>query len=222
MAIARGPGTRAGEPRVRITKSRRGSYFPSFLHPRLRSEQLVSVVQEAYAAARSRVATPTSGWTPTGTSQRRRPCPAQVPDARLRSARVRLPRGDRARRRRGGDGRLLAQLPRGLVERGLTGVHLVVSDATPGSRRRLPRSSAVPGSAAARTSCARRSAMPGASSSRCRRRLLRPLVKPPRRQRPDRAERRMARRSALSQRPLARGDFRLCRCCRRVTSRPLT
>jgi transposase-like protein len=43
--------TRAGEIELAIPKLRRGSYFPSFLEPRKRSEQaLVSVVQEAYVA----------------------------------------------------------------------------------------------------------------------------------------------------------------------------
>jgi transposase-like protein len=43
--------TRAGELELAIPKIRRGSYFPSFLEPRRRSEQaLVAVVQEAYVA----------------------------------------------------------------------------------------------------------------------------------------------------------------------------
>src|SRR5213594_1505058 len=43
--------TRAGELELAIPKLRRGSYFPSFLEPRRRSEQaLVSVEQEAYVA----------------------------------------------------------------------------------------------------------------------------------------------------------------------------
>jgi len=43
--------TRAGELELAIPRIRRGSYFPSFLEPRRRSEQaLVSVVQEAYVA----------------------------------------------------------------------------------------------------------------------------------------------------------------------------
>jgi putative transposase len=43
--------TRAGELELAIPKLRRGSYFPSFLEPRRRSERaLVSVVQEAYVA----------------------------------------------------------------------------------------------------------------------------------------------------------------------------
>jgi putative transposase len=43
--------TRVGELELAIPKLRRGSYFPSFLEPRKRSEQaLVSVVEEAYVA----------------------------------------------------------------------------------------------------------------------------------------------------------------------------
>src|SRR5512147_2417555 len=41
--------TRAGEIELQIPKIRQGSYFPSFLQPRRRSEQaLVAVVQQAY------------------------------------------------------------------------------------------------------------------------------------------------------------------------------
>jgi putative transposase len=41
--------TRAGEIELQIPKLRQGSYFPSFLEPRRRSEQaLLSVVQQAY------------------------------------------------------------------------------------------------------------------------------------------------------------------------------
>ena len=41
--------TRAGEIELKIPKIRQGSYFPSFVQPRNRSEQaLVSVVQQAY------------------------------------------------------------------------------------------------------------------------------------------------------------------------------
>ena len=48
---ARAWSTRAGEIELAIPKIRRGSYFPSFLEPRKRSEQaLVAVVQEAYVA----------------------------------------------------------------------------------------------------------------------------------------------------------------------------
>lgn len=41
--------TRAGEVELQIPKIRQGSYFPSFLGPRRRSEQaLLAVVQQAY------------------------------------------------------------------------------------------------------------------------------------------------------------------------------
>lgn len=44
--------TRAGEIELQIPKLRRGSYFPSFLEPRKRSEQaLLNVVQQAYVCA---------------------------------------------------------------------------------------------------------------------------------------------------------------------------
>jgi len=43
--------TRAGEIELQIPKLRRGSYFPSFLEPRRRSEQaLLNVVQQAYVS----------------------------------------------------------------------------------------------------------------------------------------------------------------------------
>ena len=46
--------TRAGEIELAIPKIRRGSYFPSFLEPRRRSEQaLVAVVQQAYVCGMS-------------------------------------------------------------------------------------------------------------------------------------------------------------------------
>jgi putative transposase len=49
--------TRAGEIELQIPKIRQGSYFPSFLQPRKRSEQaLVSVVQQATSAAPQRAA----------------------------------------------------------------------------------------------------------------------------------------------------------------------
>src|SRR4051794_24459707 len=47
--------TRAGEIELQIPKIRQGSYFPSFLQPRKRSEQaLVSVVQQAYVCGSRR------------------------------------------------------------------------------------------------------------------------------------------------------------------------
>jgi putative transposase len=43
--------TRAGEIELQIPKIRQGSYFPSILEPRRRSEQaLLAVVQQAYGA----------------------------------------------------------------------------------------------------------------------------------------------------------------------------
>ena len=61
--------TRAGEVELAVPRLRSGSYFPSFLEPRSRSEQvLVAVVQEAYVNGvstrkgdRHRSARP-SGW----------------------------------------------------------------------------------------------------------------------------------------------------------------
>ena len=53
--------TRAGEIELQIPKIRQGSYFPSFLEPRRRSEQaLLAVVQQAYVCGVStrRVETP--------------------------------------------------------------------------------------------------------------------------------------------------------------------
>ena len=57
--------TRAGEIELQIPKIRQGSYFPSFLQPRKRSEQaLVSVVQQAYVCGVStrRVDQLEPGW----------------------------------------------------------------------------------------------------------------------------------------------------------------
>src|SRR5436190_22334542 len=54
--------TRAGEIELRIPKLRQGSYFPSFLQPRKRSEQaLVAVVQQAYVCGFRRAGS-TSWW----------------------------------------------------------------------------------------------------------------------------------------------------------------
>src|SRR5437899_8233409 len=140
--------TRAGEIELAIPKLRRGSYFPSFLEPRRRSEQaLVSVVQEAYVAgvstrkvdqvveslglrvSRSEVSRICQGLDEQVEAFRNRPLEGRYPylwldaegregpgrrprrpqgaRARLRGARVRLPGGDRPRRRRGGDGSVL-------------------------------------------------------------------------------------------------------------------
>jgi transposase-like protein len=53
--------TRAGELELQIPKLRRGSYFPSFLEPRRRSEQaLLNVVQQAYVCGVRRAASTSS------------------------------------------------------------------------------------------------------------------------------------------------------------------
>jgi transposase-like protein len=50
-ATAPGAGTRAGELELQIPELRRGSYSPSFLARRKRSEQaLLQVIQQAYVA----------------------------------------------------------------------------------------------------------------------------------------------------------------------------
>ncbi len=58
--------TRAGELELAIPKIRRGSYFPSFLEPRRRSEQaLVAVIQQAYVCGVS-TRKATSSWSRLG------------------------------------------------------------------------------------------------------------------------------------------------------------
>ena len=58
--------TRAGEIELQIPKLRRGSYFPSFLEPRRRSEQaLLAVIQQAYVCGVS-PAVSTSSWKASG------------------------------------------------------------------------------------------------------------------------------------------------------------
>jgi putative transposase len=53
--------TRAGTVELQIPKLRRGSYFPSFLEPRRRSEQaLLAVIQQASSAASPRAASTSS------------------------------------------------------------------------------------------------------------------------------------------------------------------
>ena len=93
---------------------------------------------------------------------------AQGAGARLRRARVRLPRGDRPRRRRGRDRGVLAQLParpgRARPDRRAARRHRRPRRAEEGDRRRC---SAAPGSAAPSTSSAKRSGTPAATSSRC-------------------------------------------------------
>ena len=74
--------TRAGELELQIPKLRQGSYFPSFLEPRKRSEQaLLAVVQQAYVLGR---------LDPPGRPARRAPRAADLQirrQPRLRSAR---------------------------------------------------------------------------------------------------------------------------------------
>ena len=59
--------TRVGTMELHIPKLREGSYFPSLLEPRRRSEQaLLSVIQQAYPSAGSGQAwreSPPDGWT---------------------------------------------------------------------------------------------------------------------------------------------------------------
>jgi putative transposase len=56
---------------------------------------------------------------------------------------------------------------RSLVKRGLAGVELVISDAHEGLKNAIGQVLAAPGSAAASTSCAKRSATPAKNSNRC-------------------------------------------------------
>ena len=124
--------TRAGELELAIPKLRRGSYFPSFLEPRKRSEQaLVSVVQEAYVA---------------GVSTRK-------VDQVVESLGLRVSKSEVSRIHgvhESGYRELIAldvgeaeteafwrSFLRSLVERGLTGVQLVVSDAHAGLKKAI-------------------------------------------------------------------------------------
>jgi transposase-like protein len=200
--------TRAGELELAIPKLRRGSYFPSFLEPRRRSEQaLVSVVQEAYVAgvstrkvdqvveslglriSKSEVSRICQGLDEQVDAFRNRPLEGSYPYLWLDAKVEKVRDSGRAVRKclvlaygvhESGYREVIAldvgeceteafwrSFLRSLVERGLQGVQLVVSDATPASRRRSRRCSAALGSAAACTSCARRSGTPAVSSSRC-------------------------------------------------------
>ena len=207
---ARSWATRAGEIELAIPKLRRGSYFPSFLEPRRRSEQALVLgragglrrrrldqegrsgrrvaraadlqergladLRRAWmsrstrsATGRSRAATPTCG----STRRSRRSATAAASSGRrlvlaYARARVRLPRGDRPRRRRGRDRGVLAQLParpgRARPDRGAARRLRRARRAEEGDRpgARLPLAALH-----ASTSSAKRSGTPAASSSRC-------------------------------------------------------
>jgi transposase-like protein len=170
--------TRAGEIELAIPKIRRGSYFPSFLDPRRRSEQaLVSVVQEAYVAgvstrkvdqvveslglriSKSEVSRICQGLDEQVEAFRQRPLEGRYPylwlDAKIEKVRD----GGRVVRKAlvlayavhesgyrevigldVGESETEAfwrSFLRSLVERGLTGVQLVVSDAHPGLKKAI-------------------------------------------------------------------------------------
>jgi putative transposase len=175
---ARPWATRAGELELAIPKLRRGSYFPSFLEPRRRSEQaLVSVVQEAYVAgvstrkvdqvveslglriSKSEVSRICAGLDEQVDAFRNRPLEGRYPylwlDAKLEKVRD----GGRVVRKclvlayavhesgyrevvglDVGEAETEAfwrSFLRGLVERGLGGVQLVVSDAHAGLKKAI-------------------------------------------------------------------------------------
>jgi putative transposase len=170
--------TRAGEIELAIPKIRRGSYFPSFLEPRRRSEQaLVSVVQEAYVAgvstrkvdqvveslglriSKSEVSRICQGLDEQVEAFRNRPLEGRYPylwlDAKIEKVRD----GGRVVRKAlvlayavhesgyrevigldVGEAETEAfwrSFLRGLVERGLSGVQLVVSDAHAGLKKAI-------------------------------------------------------------------------------------
>jgi transposase-like protein len=170
--------TRAGELELAIPKIRRGSYFPSFLEPRKRSEQaLVSVVQEAYVAgvstrkvdqvveslglrvSKSEVSRICQGLDEQVDAFRRRPLEGRYPylwlDAKVEKVRdsgrvVRkclvLAYGVHESGYREVIGLDVGECEteafwrsflRSLVERGLTGVQLVVSDAHAGLKKAI-------------------------------------------------------------------------------------
>src|SRR5262245_43529330 len=170
--------TRAGELELAIPKIRRGSYFPSFLEPRRRSEQaLVSVVQEAYVAgvstrkvdqvveslglriSKSEVSRLCVGLDEQVEAFRNRPLEGRYPYLWLDAKVEKVRDGGRVVRKalvlaygvhESGYRELIALdvgeaeteafwrgFLRSLVERGLTGVELVVSDAHAGLKRAI-------------------------------------------------------------------------------------
>ena len=170
--------TRAGELELAIPKLRRGSYFPSFLEPRRRSEQaLVSVVQEAYVAgvstrkvdqvveslglriSKSEVSRICQGLDEQVDAFRGRPLEGAYPYLWLDAKVEKVRDGGRVVRKclvlaygvhESGYREVIGldvgeceteafwrSFLRGLVERGLTGVQLVVSDAHAGLKKAI-------------------------------------------------------------------------------------
>src|SRR4051794_21380051 len=175
---ARSWSTRAGEIELAIPKIRRGSYFPSFLEPRRRSEQaLVSVVQEAYVAgvstrkvdqvveslglriSKSEVSRVCAGLDEQVDAFRNRPLEGRYPYLWLDAKVEKVRDGGRVVRKAlvlayavhesgyrevigvdVGEAETEAfwrSFLRGLVERGLGGVQLVVSDAHAGLKKAI-------------------------------------------------------------------------------------
>ena len=175
---ARAWQTRAGEIELAIPKIRRGSYFPSFLEPRRRSEQaLVSVVQEAYVAgvstrkvdqvveslglriSKSEVSRICAGLDEQVDAFRNRPLEGRYPYLWLDAKVERVRDGGRVVRKclvlaygvhESGYREVIAldvgeaeteafwrSFLRSLVERGLSGVQLVVSDAHAGLKKAI-------------------------------------------------------------------------------------
>jgi putative transposase len=136
--------TRAGEIELQIPKMRHGSYFPSFLQPRKRSEQaLVSVVQQAYVC---------------GVSTRRvdqlveslglRISKSEVSRIRVQRKCVVIAHAVHETGRREIIGldvgaaeteAFWTEFLRSLVARGLVGVQLAISDAHPGLKAAIAR-----------------------------------------------------------------------------------
>jgi transposase-like protein len=182
---ARSWATRAGEIELAIPKIRRGSYFPSFLDPRKRSEQaLVSVVQEAYVAgvstrkvdqvveslglriSKSEVSRICQGLDEQVEAFRSRPLEGRYPYLWLDAKVEKVRDGGRVVRKAlvlayavhesgyrevigldVGESETEAfwrSFLRGLVERGLSGVQLVVSDAHPGLKKAIAQVLACP------------------------------------------------------------------------------
>jgi putative transposase len=170
--------TRAGELELAIPKLRRGSYFPSFLEPRRRSEQaLVSVVQEAYVAgvstrkvdqvveslglriSKSEVSRICAGLDERVDAFRNRPLEGRYPYLWLDAKVEKVRDGGRVVRKalvlaygvhESGYREVIAldvgeaeteafwrSFLRSLVERGLSGVQLVVSDAHAGLKKAI-------------------------------------------------------------------------------------